>query len=525
MTPSPVNAPVRSMSEVYDLLAQIESQLDLGAFSIAGVDVWPYVRDHFVIEQGNTLKATTTDRFGYLARLWSKLRALPAGLPELWREGWPWRADLSSIDAGRAEVLILTDVANKRFLLSGAWFDVFVDPVLDALKTVGVSACVLETAQGFLHRPSSQSPRRSIAAVMVREYVRALVRSWSVEVPERCQQEHRLYQLAMERLGLGHLTVPLAVLRLEATYVRQLTIGFSALLRRVQPRLILAVPASGYSGRALCIAARNAGIPVADIQHGRQGPHFPTYAAHDHMPSHGYNVLPTHVLNWSESDRQVIARWADRGTVLRPRVVGMLLMERFRTDSSLVRHFDRSWTDAFGDLSGRRIVLISLQWGAYLPANIEEAMRLSPADVLFQVRLHPATKAPERRAVQRRLEQAVPRDRWEIDSASTLPLPALLRWCDLHVTQSSSTVIEAERFGVRSIITSSLGVDFYPTQLAAGTVHFEPKATGIALRIRNLPVAEPRVPRLPSADVGLESIEDVILDLMQAGARIRDCEG
>ena len=57
---------------------------------------------------------------------------------------------------------------------------------------------------------------------------------------------------------------------------------------------------------------------------------------------------------------------------------------------------------------------------------------------------------------------------FELDLPTVFPLTALLRHADVHITASSSTVIEAEYFGVPSIVTHEDGIKFYAKQIASG---------------------------------------------------------
>ena len=47
-----------------------------------------------------------------------------------------------------------------------------------------------------------------------------------------------------------------------------------------------------------------------------------------------------------------------------------------------------------------------------------------------------------------------------LELPSTLPLYALLRAADVHVTYSSSTVVEAEAFGIGSVLLGRYGAEF-----------------------------------------------------------------
>jgi len=56
----------------------------------------------------------------------------------------------------------------------------------------------------------------------------------------------------------------------------------------------------------------------------------------------------------------------------------------------------------------------------------------------------------------------------ELGQATSLPLYALLRHMDLHITEYSSTVIEAEAFGVPSVVMNPLEADMFQEQISSG---------------------------------------------------------
>jgi hypothetical protein len=71
----------------------------------------------------------------------------------------------------------------------------------------------------------------------------------------------------------------------------------------------------------------------------------------------------------------------------------------------------------------------------------------------------------ERDSVIRIIGEAGP---FEIDAPTAVPLHALLRYADLHLTHSSTTVIEAAQFGLRSILTSDWGAELFGTYVESG---------------------------------------------------------
>ncbi len=106
------------------------------------------------------------------------------------------------------------------------------------------------------------------------------------------------------------------------------------------------------------------------------------------------------------------------------------------------------------------VVLVTLQPGITDGAELALVQRVARATqgrLWFWIRLHPAMleRLDEVRRAFATLEHCT------VDEPTELPLPALLGACDAHLTHSSSTVIEAAQFGVRSVVTSVYGAELY----------------------------------------------------------------
>jgi hypothetical protein len=92
-------------------------------------------------------------------------------------------------------------------------------------------------------------------------------------------------------------------------------------------------------------------------------------------------------------------------------------------------------------------------------------MRAAGESWAWWIRLHPEMTA-ESDSIREVVSTAG--GAFELDSVSALPLYSILPFVDVHLTHSSSTVIEAERFGVASLITSEYGAELYPRQILNG---------------------------------------------------------
>ena len=83
---------------------------------------------------------------------------------------------------------------------------------------------------------------------------------------------------------------------------------------------------------------------------------------------------------------------------------------------------------------------------------------------MFWVRLHPMM-LNEREAVRAALGDAA---RFVLDEPTDLPLHALFPLVEVHLTHSSSTVIEAAQSGIRSVISSAWGAELYSEYTRSG---------------------------------------------------------
>ena len=113
-------------------------------------------------------------------------------------------------------------------------------------------------------------------------------------------------------------------------------------------------------------------------------------------------------------------------------------------------------------------------WDNNLPDWFIHAVKHSPDHWEWWFRLHPQMYKgrydDEAQNLISILQQSQLLDKVEIDRSTQLPLYALLRHCDVHVTGHSSSVIEADQFGIPSIVTHINGAHYYQDQINHGLI-------------------------------------------------------
>lgn len=205
-----------------------------------------------------------------------------------------------------------------------------------------------------------------------------------------------------------------------------------------------------YTTRSLALvrAFRTAGKPVCDVQHGLVGPSHPAYF-NKRFWGRQSRFQPTEFLVWNTTSQ--------------------LFLTNSTGCPAFVRDFDDSRYVSPVVSRTKRIrphILVTLQWSSELPVELITFV-LSATWVNWVLRLHPRDPVPPSRRLDCIALSRAEHVQIELPSA---PLILSLRTCDLHITESSSVVIEASAAKIRSLFwdtsTTGLFLDEIGTGLA-----------------------------------------------------------
>jgi len=213
---------------------------------------------------------------------------------------------------------------------------------------------------------------------------------------------------------------------------------------------------------SLCRAGKLKNIPIYDIQHGVIADAHPWYGEIYRKDTSIQN-LPDGFLCWDEPSTVTISKWAvNKG--IRVLNVGNPWFLRFfksQNDDQLVNEALAEGNKIDDDERPR--IVVSLQWGLAIeyPDRIfngvivdalEQVILSTEQSYNWILRLHPAQlRGVEREMCLTYLKKtfgAEKTQKWL--QTSELPLPVVLKKADLHITDSSTVVIEAAWLGIRS---------------------------------------------------------------------------
>jgi hypothetical protein len=442
-----------SARDAMDLVLRIEDEAPVSDWRASGVQIWPAVRTRL----GQALFREVAGLEGGVAHA-SPVVALQHGFDAL-RHVRLSAARLPR--TGRVAAVFLSDgishMPGPRGDVS-RWCAAYADGLMDAGHRVTV--LVPRWWGPVNNAPEVRAVHTWVSAALVRARLAS----------PRSRNELPGYDRAravLDERRLGWAMPARSVVALMGAAIVRLAAGFETMLRRSRCAVAPVVDYYSVPGSAFVLAARRAGIPSVDLQHGVQGPLHVAYGPWARLPADGWELLPDVFLVWEETDAAQIRSWA--GPSPHDAIVGGdPLLSSWRSgafgDPAIWRH---RLADALPREDGRRIGLVTLSSYEDEAALVELLTGLASAGDRWAwfVRCHPTRDA---RAMVWRAIAAAPTVALDVDAAKAAPLFALLEVVDLHVTALSTVVLDAARAGVPSIITTPTGAELFASAIERG---------------------------------------------------------
>ena len=439
----------------FQILDLIEKKLDLSAFKIQGIDVWPHIRSRFLHMYFAKIEGKLKDE-SYFNRLFTKFKLLALNKNLIFSFFKSIFTKFNFNKLNTKKYLLLTDVSSKRFVYNDSWYDIYTDPLLDDLLENGDDFCILETDNRFLGSKINFRPSIYIQPYILKIFLISFFKK-KPNVSHDFLKNYNIYCELLHDFKLDKFKLSLNELRKEFTFIKNLSLFYSKIIDKVKPDLISMIQYSGYHGSGLCYSANKLNISSLDIQHGVQGDLHPTYHF-TNFPKSGYNVFPRNFLVWSNHEKDILDKsFENRNSVI---ISGNLLLNKYKFQTNLSKHFDKLFNNKFKSVLSKKIILISLVWGEDFPDLIKDLITKSSNDYFFLIRIHPSTNKLEFKKLLKELSQ-INNQNFEYSYTSKLPLHTILRNVNFHVTSVSSVVLEALEFNVKSIVFSERGKNYY----------------------------------------------------------------
>jgi hypothetical protein len=440
------------------VLNEIEDRLPVDEWCIDDIAVWPLVRrdvawgldDAAALSMPRPRLAAVS----HMAR--AGATALTTGLYVASRD----RHRYGSPD-GDVDVVMLGDTVS-RTRVDGVWFDEFFDPVATALDAMGRSSTLLEVGRHI--RVPRKRPAHSVQAHIDELKVRSMI-----SLPARNAERLPGYDEflgTMTSLGIAAGFDRTALGR-RVRFVDLVARYFATILR---PTVRLGMAdIDGPVAMAFYLACRRTGVTSVEMQHGVQGDLHWGHGRWKCVPRDGYALLPAVFWTWSGYEADTISRWSQPvSSRHRPVVGGRPWLDVWlRGADPVVASYDEQVAVLQRRTGARVNVLVTLQTGVVTREWLQRLVAAAGATpswfwwVRSRASMSPAEAEAVREAV-RGMHNA------ETEQATALPLYALLRHVDAHVTAFSSVVIEAAAFGVPSVATDPDAATWFPNLVGSG---------------------------------------------------------
>jgi hypothetical protein len=340
-----------------------------------------------------------------------------------------------------------------------AWFNQFADPIVSIITKKKQANCVvLEANNG-----KNKSPRfhknyygfEKLIGHHLHKYPHQLKQSELGQYEDFLIFLKKNYEIKYDSLNKEKIVHRLVE-------IERLSQFFQHLLDKNKPEKIFLICYYWDWAMALIYACYQKGIKTIEIQHGSQENWFP-YAKWVNLPTNGYNMLPDYFWCWTKGETKQINDWAEPVGRHLAFEGGHVWLSFFNSQNFIQDAF-KNQHEIFAKVKkeGKKVILYTGQplSDRFLSDSLISIIKETAEDCIWWLRVHPRL-LDKMEIFQQEIKEVGIQHLVEITNASTLPLPLLLRYTDLHITQESSSVIEAYLCNVPSIILSEDGSVFY----------------------------------------------------------------
>lgn len=445
-------------SIVMSFLEEIEDQYCVGEWELEGVHVWPLLKNIAFFQKRQQQNQTRIQENKTIKRVLTKISELAK------RNYWTAFMKLRKKEWEKVD-FVFSGNFNHRVIWKEKAFNRYFDPIMDYLEgEKGAKSLIFD--YDFKKDKLYYREDRLEFPLDYLPYFKWHNRRISFNLDD-CQglkdcivEIESAFGLPSNYLQIRFLATLRNILLWKALW--------KYLLKQLQPKGVIVLCYYNVSMYGLNLAASELGILSVDMQHGGQGPLHVAYHFKS-IPSWGYNLLPKYFWCWDFLAARNIEEWV-AGSDQHKVITGGNPWIDYHKSNSPIGSFQR------------KVVLYTLQTGIkpYLPPFIIQAIKDSPEDFSWWLRLHPRMRSEEIVEIRRILKKEGINHQVELDLATKEPLPRILSFCFAHFSNSSGCISEAAMMGVpRNVIISGIGKSTFEYLIVRGeAVFFDPEVDG-----------------------------------------------
>ena len=457
--------------QIYSAFDEVERDIPTSLWEINGIKVWPLIRNYHMfwllsqrVHDKNSqivVSQSNTNRFWRVAKAF------------LYETLFSINDRKNNDKIRKTDALIVVTSSTRFFKVDGAWYNPYCDSITKHLNKAGIDSLVLEyAADGKYLMPRFSSScyiqaKSFLITIAAKIFGRATVQPLS----ETLAGWNSFVDILEQRLGYD-CTPSIDEMRFRVRQVIAYEKWFIDILKTEQPSVCLM---SGYysaDNMGLIRACRKTGVLTIEIQHGVQGDQHFAYRKWGQLPSEGFDLLPQIFWTWGELEKRNIESWTIGFSESHRAIVGgNPCLHIYDHKGGCIEGYQKLPEDIprGSRKSIKRNIVFTAQAFNMLPSFLIETMRVT-SDCMWWMRIHPQYWETHTSIIKQC--SAAGLSNINIDDASSMPLVSLMDICDVHVTEFSSCVLEAQSRGVFSIVINEHGPSLFAEFIAAGVVTF-----------------------------------------------------
>ncbi|MFC1504039.1 hypothetical protein ACFL6D_01340 [Spirochaetota bacterium] len=355
--------------------------------------------------------------------------------------------------------------ANNRTKAGDTWFVKEAHPVMEELKKRNISCRCIENVGINNFKKNRSEKSWLIPLTLYKKLYKIAVLFKKNDYPVNMKSFHDFISFLLDR---GIDPSPYSIYRLKkfTAYLLYESRLLCNIFTKIKPRYVFIVCYYRF-GWACNYTCYKQNIISVDIQHGVAGKLNYEYGRWTQVPAGGYELLPRYFMCWSRDDHNAISAWSSGNTYHDALITGNTWIDYWKySRDDMVLRFDNVFRNFILKNNIKVFILFTHQILYGFPEWIMQAIKSTP-DYFWGMRMHPCSTSKEISILKRMIKE---NRIGNIDYrfSSNIPLPALLKHTNIHVTGWSAVVYEAENYNIPSIVTHSIGASIYQTEIEKG---------------------------------------------------------
>jgi hypothetical protein len=437
---------------VIEIINLIEQEPDIISWKYKDLDFWPLLRLEIYMALSIDLMKMSNNNGNA-----DRLKSLITGNLKF---PFKYFGDFTKNSCFQKKDILLLSDGISFTKVNGKYFEKYLDPLNYELENMNLSSLRLDPFHNY------NTPRFSPSLFIQPLLDPIIIKEFLFSRP-RNKSDKKKIEIVISIFKNNKLEKFNSVLDkafVKAKLIYKISLYFEKKLKLVQPQIVFIVWYYGVYGASMILACRRLSIQTVDIQHGVQGDLHAAYGSWLNVPKHGYNLLPNYFWCWSKSEIDVISKWNNSIENHKAILGGNMLLEKWNSkEYPFVIEFEKVFNQL--NLSGFNI-LVTLSPGISTPVvldNLFKAIANTQYKYNWLIRLHPNMLSEKDKVIADLKSYKI--NKYVLNEVTRLPLYTILNNTDLHITHSSSTVIEASILGIQSIIVSEYGKELYEEQI------------------------------------------------------------